>query len=87
MDTWVLAARQAKEPAAVIGWSQHHTELACLRQSSAAADTDVGQENMDPHVLRQHASHPATPEGASKGQCCSSPSLAVMGPSTPAHAD
>ena len=60
---------------------------ACLRQSSAAADVGAGQENMDPHAVHQHASHPGTPEGASKGQSCGSPSPAVLGPRTPANAD
>ena len=63
--------------------------LACLWQSSAAAPTDAGQENVDPHALRQHAhaSHPGTPEGAGKDQGCSSPSPAALGPRTPANMD
>lgn len=67
--------------------SEDCTQYARLWQSSAAADVGIGQENMHPHALQQQASHPGTPEGASKGQDCSSPSPAVLGPRTPANAD
>ena len=77
----------AIDPVAIVARFWGCTLFACLRQSSAAADADAGQENMDPHAVHQHASHPGTPEGASKGQSYGSPSPAVLGPRTPANAD